>query len=280
MTETRTSSEDGPRTKADTAGKSKKPDARGKTAVLAIVLAVVLIAASVVLLSRLTQGDPWSGLCLDSMEDLPAEIPERLIVDTMTEVRARFVGTIRLTVEGVLRGAIGTYGLPNRLVPVLEENQTESQPGDHRMELRVYLREGIFAAGGGGFVPGRMCGNVVFVQLMDNLDQSRLVLIHELGHFLGLYHERATYMGHPLCPETHGERFSARQMEILDRWNEPGTPYVRHWDQMKADGTESFGCPVFLAPAWFAAIGLTALGFIVVAAYFIQLRKRRKTPGP
>ena len=87
-------------------------------------------------------------------------------------------------------------------------------------------------------------------------------------------------MGHPLCPETHGERFSARQMEILDRWNEPGTPYVRHWDQMKADGTESFGCPVFLAPAWFAAIGLTALGFIVVAAYFIQLRKRRKTPGP
>jgi len=208
--------------------------------VLAVSLALLLTSAALLLFYY--HGDPWRRLCLEMDGKLPARTPERLVIDVVGESIERFGGITRVVIEDVLRSALSVYSFSNRVVSRFESNETEVQAGDHVMEVRVYLREGILSEDGWGFVPGRMCGNIVFVQLLDDRATARFVFIHELGHYFGLYHERGTYMGHPLCPETHGERFSERQIEILGRWDHPGTEYEKHWFLMKEDGRENFGC--------------------------------------
>jgi len=190
----------------------------------AVLVAIVLLLACVWLLQ-----DPWHEFCTESARDLPAVIPQRLVVDVVGEDRERLAGETRLTVEAGLRDALDVYNFSNRIFLAFEDNETEARPGDHVMELRVYLRDGIPITRIAS-AAGRMCGNIVLVQLAGDPAVSRLRFIHEFGHYFGLPHEAGTYMRTAeLVPDPAADRFSPGQLGILDVWNHPGAGYVPHW---------------------------------------------------
>lgn len=177
--------------------------------------------------------DPWEKFCAESARDLPDLIPQRLVVDVMGEYHERFTGQTKASIETGLRAALAIYNFSERVLLSFED-LTVTEPGDHIMELRVYLREGIPNEGPRlfGWVPGRMCGNAVFVQMSSDPSVSRLRFLHELGHLFGLYHVDGTYMRTSyLEANPQADCFNLKQLEVLEVWNHPGAPYVEHWFQ-------------------------------------------------
>jgi len=103
------------------------------------------------------------------------------------------------------------------------------------MELRVHLQESIPAEVLRLTAAGRMCGNFVAVMFTSDPAVLRLRIIHEFGHFFGLSHDEkgtcTTYLRQcDLVPNNDADRLNPRQLDILERWDDPGSPYVRHWE--------------------------------------------------
>ena len=202
---------------------------RWRRTLLSLAAVVIVFIIALAYWWAWANSDPWKTYCTESADNLPAAIPQRLIIDVVDEDRERLEGPNRLAIERSLDDALVVYSFSDRVFPRFEPDDVEVREGSHLMELRVYFRSSIPnppirpAA-------GRMCGNVVLVEHSPEPEVTTLRIIHELGHFFELCHEQGTYMRTDvLRPDPEQDRFNGRQLGILEEWHHPGTTYVRHW---------------------------------------------------
>lgn len=207
-------------------GRPRPRRTRFRLRFVAVVMAAILFATAFALV---LWPDPLEGFCNRAARDLPSVIPQRLLINVTDEGRQRLAGQTRSAVEMVLGEALGVYNFSNRLLPVFEDNVISAQPGDHLMDLRVYVAGSIPSAPLRQAL-GRMCGNIILLTPASDPAVTRLRLIHEFGHYFGLPHEGGTYMRPDyLQPDSAVDRFDSGQLAVLDVWNHPGTAYVPHW---------------------------------------------------
>ncbi len=202
---------------------------------------VGVIGVAVLLSANDEAKSEWNAFCAqDSLiADLPEAIPHRLIIEVTDESGNYLDEEVRDRTNTSLRDALAVYSFSDRVIPVLEAGEVEAGEFDHILRLVLILggESGVPVLGMGPLPPGslgRMCSNFVLIPLHEDREILTRVLIHELGHYFGLYHEDWTYMRGDVSSGLWWEnRFNGRQIEILDNWNHPGTPYVPHWNYPK-----------------------------------------------
>ncbi len=190
--------------------------------VLAIILAIWVALPGFYPITLTSQA-----LCHADIDSLPQRIPQRLFIEVSDEWGRVLDGEHGLMVVSSLNDALEVFNFSDRIFPRFDGGEIEAGEEDHAMRLGVVtsmpepISEWIT-----GWV-GRFCGNGVWVIYTKDSYRLTMWLIHELGHYFGLNHEEGTYTDD--LGVTHEERFSEKQMEILDRWNHPGEEYLPRW---------------------------------------------------
>lgn len=208
------------------------------------------------------KADLQQQLCVKTLDEMPDEVPQRLFLNITDGWNRTLEGEPARVVTSSLEDALAVFSFSDRLLPRFEPIRGEVTDGDHVMRLVVELGRRLELMK----LSGTHCSTHVFVSYTSDVHAFTLRLIHELGHFLGLYHEweDATYMGYASCLGPFEERFNQKQMEILDEWNSPGTNYTPHWVRREPGPCPVHKNTVYGIPVLYTTMAAVAVSFAVV----------------
>lgn len=217
-----------PQTKGKSAPRSAKSAAKDLKVFYVLGIAVLFVLG--IVLGTVVAVEPrlLDKTCDALTNQLPETVPQWTVLRVRDDYGQPLRDEVLVQVEVAVDQALEVYEMPDRFAVDFGNLNYSLYPDAHVLPVAVListkLHLGLMQA------DGRMCGDFLFIKHKGSPELDRRIWVHEIGHFMGLSHEDGTWMhGNAAGSNPENDRFSARQLEIIDYWHSAGAPYKPHW---------------------------------------------------